>query len=247
MQGSAAGQGWAGDESGTVAAAAWVRGLAARFVVFEGPDGSGKSTQFRRLSRLATASGLTLCEVRDPGGTQVGERIREVLLDRSLTDMGVTCETLLYMASRAELVEHRIMPGLRRGEFVLADRFVPSTMAYQGAAGGVPASQIAAVARMATHGLMPDIVVVFDLDEMAAAKRLSPLLDRMEAKGAAFHRKVRDGYLRQAADDPGRYIVVDASVDEERVWESLVAALIDRLRVLPPAAHLKSGRAGGGA
>ena len=242
MQGSAAKQDAAGFRMPPGVGDGWVRGLAGRFVVFEGPDGSGKSTQFRRLARLSTAKGLTLCEVRDPGGTPVGERIREVLLDRSLAGMGVTCETLLYMASRAELVEQRIMPAMSRGEFVLADRFVPSTMAYQGAAGGVPASQIAAVARMATHGLMPDIVVVFDLDETAAAKRLIPLLDRMEAKGAAFHRKVRQGYLQQAADDPGRYLVIDASVDEERVWDALVVALSQRLKDLPPPAHFAKGR-----
>src|SRR6185369_7798252 len=131
------------------------------------------------------------------------------------------CETLLYMASRAELVERRILPALSRGEMVLADRFVSSTLAYQGAAGGVPAADIAAVARVATRGLVPDVIVVFDIDEGSAAKRLSPLLDRMEAKGADFHRRVRQGYLEQARADPGRYAVVDASRGPEEVWGSL--------------------------
>ncbi len=207
----------------------WARKLAGRFVVFDGPDGSGKSTQFRRFAAMVQQAGVPLCEVRDPGGTPTGERIREILLDRSLTGMTVRCETLLYMASRAELVEVRVMPALSRGEMVLADRFVSSTLAYQGAAGGVPASEIAAVAKMATRGLMPDLIVIFDIDERGAAKRLSPLLDRMEAKGEAFHRKVRKGYLDQAAADPARYLVIDASRSEEEVWGELVASVRERV------------------
>lgn len=211
----------------------WARKLAGRFIVFDGPDGSGKSTQFRRFAAMCQEAGVPLCEVRDPGGTPTGERIRDILLDRSLTGMTVRCETLLYMASRAELVDQRVMPALAQGQMVLADRFVSSTMAYQGAAGGVPASEIAAVAKMATRGLAPDIVVIFDIDERAAAKRLSPLLDRMEAKGAAFHRLVRKGYLDQAEADPARYIVIDASRNEEAVWAELTAAVKDRIESLP--------------
>lgn len=213
----------------------FLRGLAGRFLVFEGPDGSGKSTQFRRLSDACAASGLTVCEVREPGGTPTGERIREALLDRKLTGMTVRCEMLLYMASRAELVERRIMPALAKGELVLADRFVASTLAYQGAAGGLPLSDIAAVARVATRGLLPDLNLIFDIDEVAAGKRLSPLLDRMEAKGAAFHRAVRKGYLDQARQDPSHYAVVDASRTPDEVWDSLVRTLRERVKSLPPA------------
>ncbi len=213
--------------------AALVRALAGRFVVFEGPDGSGKSTQFERFVRLADGIGLPCCTVREPGGTSVGERIRDVLLDPALAGMGVRCETLLYMASRAELVERCVIPALQRGEMVLADRFVSSTLAYQGAAGGVPASEISAVARLATRGLVPDIVVVFDIDEESAAKRLSPLLDRMEAKGSAFHRSVRAGYLDQVKADPSRYLLVDASKTADQVWADLLDALRERVPQLP--------------
>lgn len=212
----------------------WARHLAGRFIVFEGPDGSGKSTQFRRLAALLQEAGVALCEVREPGGTPTGERIRDILLDPALTGMTVRCETLLYMASRAELVERRILPALARNECVLADRFIPSTLAYQGAAGGVPVAEIAAAAKMATRGLVPDLVVVFDIDEVAAARRLSPLLDRMEAKGAAFHRAVRKGYLDQAAADPARYAVVDASRTEDEVWQALTRTLRERAPALPP-------------
>lgn len=213
----------------------WLAQYRARFVVFEGPDGSGKSTQFRRLADGARACGMPLCEVREPGGTPVGEKIREVLLARVQPGMDMTlrCEMLLYMASRAELVERRIRPALKAGELVLADRFVASTLAYQGAAGGLSGADISAVARVATKNLQPDLVVIFDLDETAAAKRLSPLLDRMEAKGAAFHRKVRQGYLDLAKGDPSRYAVVDASRDAETVWQSLCRTLSDRAPTLP--------------
>lgn len=215
----------------------WAREYRGRFVVFEGPDGSGKSTQFRRFSALLKDQGVAICEVREPGGTPVGERIRKhIVLARAEEglEMSVRCEMLLYMASRAELVEKTILPALRRGEMVLADRYVASTLAYQGAAGGVSMADISAVARIATRNLMPDLYVIFDIDEQAAAKRLSPLLDRMEAKGAMFHRQVRQGYLDQARQDPGRYCVIDASQTEEQVWMSVQRTLADRVKTLPP-------------
>ncbi len=205
-----------------------------RFLVFEGPDGSGKSTQFRRLLELCDAAKVPVSHVREPGGTVTGERIREVLLDRATTGMTVRCEMLLYMASRAELVEQKILPALQRGELVLADRFVASTLAYQGAAGGLPGADIAAVARVATRGLMPDLVLLFDIDQRSAAKRLSPLLDRMEAKGAAFHERVRQGYLEQAKSDPRHYAVIDATQGEQHVWAQLVNTLRMRAPGLEP-------------
>ncbi|MBY0262630.1 MAG: dTMP kinase, partial [Phycisphaerales bacterium] len=215
----------------------WVRAYAGRFIVFEGPDGSGKSTQLKNLADLVKGQGVRLTEVREPGGTPVGERIREhIVLAKAAEglDMSVRCEMLLYMASRAELVERRILPALKAGELVLADRYVASTLAYQGAAGGLPVSDIAAAARVATRNLLPDLYVVFDIDEVAAAKRLSPLLDRMEAKGAEFHRRVRQGYLEQARQDPGRYAVVDASLSQEQVWAQVQRELAARAAYLVP-------------
>jgi dTMP kinase len=212
----------------------WLHKLAGRFIVFDGPDGSGKSTQLGKFAGAVADHGVPLHQVRDPGGTPVGERIREILLNKGEVGMGARCETLLFMASRAELVEAEILPALARGNLVLADRFVSSTLAYQGTAGGVPWADIAAAARVATRGLVPDLVVIFDLDEEAAAKRLSPLLDRMEAKGSHFHRAVRKGYLDQAATDPGRYIVIDAGGSPDEVWASLIAAMSERVEHLSP-------------
>lgn len=206
----------------------WVSRLAGRFIVFDGPDGSGKSTQFRRFAHYLHEAGLSVCEVREPGGTAIGERIREILLDTAHDDMDVRCELLLYMASRAQLVATRIAPALREGRCVLADRFISSTLAYQGTAGGIDSQEILAIGRFALRDCWPDIVVVFDVDEATAATRLGPLLDRIEQKGSAFHRTVRQGYLDQARQDPQRYIVIDARADADTVFARTVEALRER-------------------
>jgi dTMP kinase len=211
---------------------ALARALAGKFLVFDGPDGSGKSTQLRRFSAGCRAAGLTPCEVREPGGTDVGEKIRAALLEHSDEEMSVRCEMLLYMASRAQLVEQRILPALEQGRCVLADRFVSSTLAYQGTAGGLPREDILAAAAIATGGVRPHLVILFDLDADAAAERLNPLLDRMEAKGRAFHKRVREGYLAQAEAEPERHLVIDASQEEDRVFASLIERLGERLETL---------------
>jgi dTMP kinase len=220
----------------------WLPRLRGKFIAFEGPDGSGKSTQFRRLLALCKDRGVPACEVREPGGTTIGERIREILLDHAHHDMTLRCEMLLYMASRSQLVEQRIRPALARGELVLADRFVSSTFAYQGAAGGIPFKEIEDAATIALQGVVPHLVVVFDVDEVTAAKRINPLLqgnkhpqhphdrdgkgpDRIEARGGEFHRKVREGYLDLAKREPSRHIVLDASKSPEEVWNQLTEKL----------------------
>ncbi|MEM9560718.1 MAG: dTMP kinase [Planctomycetota bacterium] len=223
----------AGDEHTLPAALA--RALPGRFIVFEGPDGSGKSTQLRRFVGACNASGVRPVEVREPGGTEVGERIRRALLDHlEREEMTLRCEMLLYMASRAQLCERVIAPAVARGELVVADRFVSSTMAYQGAAGGLPLDEIEAAAGIATRGVSPDAVVIFDVDEQTAAQRMNPLLrgdslDRMEAKGLAFHRKVRAGYLEQVERFPSTHLRIDASEAEDDVWHSFVHTLTAHL------------------
>lgn len=202
--------------------------LAGKFLVFEGPDGSGKSTQMARFIDLAERAGLTVCEVREPGGTEIGEKIRACLLGHASEPMSVMCEMLLYMASRAQLVEQRIAPALARDELVVADRFVASTLAYQGTAGGIERDDILAVARIVCRDTAPDLTIVFDADEQTAAKRLSPLLDRMEAKGREFHARVREGYLRQAREDPQRFAVIDGTRGPDGVLASLLALLEER-------------------
>lgn len=214
----------------------WLSRLRGRFVVFEGPDGSGKSTQLKALGALCKAQGLKVVEARDPGGTFIGEEIRELLLKRrdhvpGAADMAVRCETMLFMASRAQLVDEVIRPARSRGEVVLGDRFVPSTLAYQGAAGGMTREEIEAAAKVACGDVRPDVVLVFDVDEATAARRLNPLLDRMEAKGAAFHRKVREGYLAQAKERPDEFMVIDARGNADQVTGLMLNALKARVEV----------------
>jgi len=209
--------------------AAWASLLPGRFLVFDGPDGSGKSTQFRAMADAATAAGVETVEVREPGGTPIGERIRDVLLDPTLGEMVSRCEMLLYMASRAQLMEERVLPALARGAFVLADRFISSTLAYQGSAGGVPEDQIRTVGGIAIGGRWPDLVVIFDVDWQTAQGRMKPTLDRVERKGEAYHARVRAGYLDQARREPLRYLVVDSCQGPEAIFEQVSRGIAERL------------------
>jgi dTMP kinase len=208
-----------------VADTAWMSSLGGCFVVFDGPDGSGKSTQFRRFADIARATGLEVVEVREPGGTAIGEKIRAILLDPANAEMTTRSEMLLYMASRAQLYEQRIAPAIASGALVLADRFVSSTLAYQGTAGGIDEEEILAVGKVATGNHWPDLTVVFDVDTDVAMKRLSPLLDRMEQKGVDFHARVRSGYLAQATRWAHRYAVVNSSVAPDAVTHGLLDAV----------------------
>ena len=207
----------------------WINSLSGRFVAFEGPDGSGKSTQLRRFIALAKSAGLAVTEVREPGGTPIGEQIRAILLDNK-SEMVMPCELLLYMASRAQLVHSVIRPALERRELVVADRFVASTYAYQGHAGGLPIDNIRAAANVATGGTLPDLNIIFDVSARAAAARLSPLLDRIESRGEQYHARVRAGYQSLARDDPQHHLLVPADDDEETVWRRLLQLLEERLR-----------------
>ncbi len=199
--------------------------LAGKFIVFDGPDGSGKSTQMRRFMQWCRNQGVTVKEVREPGGTPIGEQIRQVLLDPSNECMTIQCEMLLYMASRAQLVEQEIVPALNRGELVVADRFVSATLAYQGAAGGLPTEWIQQVAEVAVSGHWPDLTLILDVDDKTAAGRLNPLLDRMELKGKSFHTKVREGFLEQVVAMPTRYCVIDSTECEDSVENAVQSAI----------------------
>lgn len=193
--------------------------------MLDGPDGSGKSTQFRRLAEFCRAGGVQVTETREPGGTEIGEQIRRILLDPANVEMHVRCEMLLYMASRAQLVQQRIAPALAEGHLVLADRFISSTLAYQGTAGGLSPAEILAVGDVAIGGIRPDLTILFDVDEATAGRRLNPILDRMEQKGREFHRRVREGYLDQAQRAPREHLVIDARPEAEEVWSSLRRSL----------------------
>lgn len=203
--------------------------LRGRFLAFEGPDGSGKSTQLARFADMARAGGVDVVMVREPGGTAIGEQIRSVLLDPVNAGMTVQCEMLLYMASRAQLVEQEISPAIKGGALVLADRFVASTCVYQGLAGGMSMEEILDVARVATAGVMPDLNVVFDVDEATAAGRMNADRDRMELKGAEFHRRVQEGYRALARTHPEDTVIVDATAGADSVFDGACRAIEEHL------------------
>ncbi len=200
--------------------------LAGRFLVVDGPDGAGKSTQTALLADALRETGLPVRQVRDPGGTAIGDRIREILLDPSCDEMAVRTELMLYMASRAQLVAEIVRPALQAGECVLSDRYISSTIAYQGA-GGADVHEVRTVGDIAVGSLWPDLTIILDLpsDEglARAAKRSDP--DRMEAKAREFHRRVRERFLAQAKQDPGRCVVVDASGEPQQVHQRVLEAL----------------------
>ena len=206
----------------------WLQHLAGRFIVFDGPDGSGKTTQFARFVSYCREAGIDMCEVREPGGTTIGERIRAILLNPDNIEMSLRCEMMLYMASRAQLVEERIRPALDRGQLVLADRFLSSTRAYQGAAGGLSEAEILAVGKVAVGSIWPDLTIIVDVDERVAARRLHPLLDRMEKKGQEFHRRVREGFLAQARAQPSQYLVVDGTCEVDAVFAAVLEGVAAR-------------------
>jgi len=201
--------------------------LAGRFIVIDGPDGAGKSTQVGLLADFLRAEGVDVRPVRDPGGTNIGDKVRAILLDNAHGEMAVRAELMLYMASRAQLVAEVVKPALAAGQCVLADRFVSSTGAYQGA-GGLDAKAIRSVASVAIEGVWPDLTVILDLPPEAGLSRLPRKADRMESKDLAFHRKVRELFLKQAERDPKHFAVVDAAGSAEEVQQRLRTALRNR-------------------
>lgn len=201
--------------------------LAGRFLVLDGPDGSGKGTQLERLTDWLTSLGVRVCRAQDPGGTPIGMRIREILLDPAASEMSPACETMLYMASRAQLVHEVVLPALHDGQLVLCDRFVSSTVAYQGAAGVKP-DDILKVADVAVGHTWPDLTIILDIDAEAGLQRVRREFDRMEAKSVEFHRRVRLQFLQQAERWPARFAVVNAQPDADTVATNLQRLLKER-------------------
>jgi dTMP kinase len=180
------------------------------FISFEGLDGTGKTTQAALLADAARAAGREVVAVREPGGTAAGERIRALLLDPD-AQIAPWAEALLYAAARAELVAEVIRPALDRGATVIADRYVDSSLAYQGVARGLGVEQVLGVNLAATGSLLPDHTIVLDLPREVAAGRIDGGGDRIEAEADAFHHSVADGFADVARRFPDRIVVVDGS------------------------------------
>ncbi|MEN8126729.1 MAG: dTMP kinase [Planctomycetota bacterium] len=199
--------------------------LKGKFLVLDGPDGCGKSTQTRLLSEWIAEQGVDVVSYRDPGITLVGEKIRDILLDVAHEGMGDNVEVLLYMAARAQLWKEHIGPDLAAGKCVLMDRWLSSTCAYQGWAGGFGIDKVIRIAMDSLERVWPDVTIVLDVDAETAASRMQRDLDRMEQKGDAYHAKVREGFLK-LPDTESSVKVVDACQTVEQVHKDVLKLII---------------------
>lgn len=193
------------------------------FITFEGIDGCGKSTQLRMVKERLTSEGRDFIEVREPGGTTVGEKIRAVLLDKKNDSMVPLAELLLYEAARAQITEEVIKPALENGTIVICDRFFDSTIAYQGYARELGFELVDCLNKIATAGLKPDITFLLDLSAEDALKRRigrGEEEDRLEALGTSFQVKVREGYLKAASED-SRIKVIDAGKTPDEIFKDI--------------------------
>jgi dTMP kinase len=197
----------------------------ASFVVFEGGEGAGKTTQIARLAAALTATGHEVITTREPGGSPVGRAIRELLLDPQTGALAPRTEALLYAADRAEHVASVIRPALDRGAVVISDRYIDSSLAYQGAGRALPLDDVSLISRWASQNLVPALTVVLDIDPRVGLSRFSGA-DRLEAESLDFHDRVRQGFLDLAAMESSRYLVVDASLAPDAI-ETIVG---DRVR-----------------
>lgn len=199
------------------------------FIVFEGGDGAGKTTQVALLASWLESSGRTVVCTRQPGGTELGARIRELVLSPASGDVDPRAEALLYSADKAQHVAETIRPALAAGADVVCDRYVDSMIAYQGAGRVLDASEIAEISQWATGGLCPDLTILLDVDP-ADALADKDESDRLEAAGEDFHARVREGFLALAAQDPQRYVVIAARQPREEIAEQVRHAVTARER-----------------
>jgi len=210
------------------------------FFVFDGIDGAGKSTQMRLFTQWLEQQGIACRTCHDPGTTELGNRVRGLLLGRHEIPIHMRTEMLLFMSARCQLVEEVIRPALRDGLAVVCDRYVFSTVVYQGHAGDLDPDQIWTVNRVATDGLMPELTFILDLPWEVVEQRLGADRDRMESRGEEYFRRVREGYLAEAARWPTGVEVVDASGSVDQVQEQI------RRAAAPIVNKYKKAETGGG-
>jgi dTMP kinase len=195
------------------------------FFSIDGGDGVGKSTQVALLCQWLTQLGYSVVSCRDPGSTRLGEAVRELLLHRQDLHPSRRSEMLLYMAARAQLADEVIRPALQQGKIVVSDRYLLANVVYQGYGGGLDVESLWQVGEVATGGLMPDLTLLLDMPAEVALARIARTHDRMEQQGLEFHRRVREGFLKEAQRQPDRIVLIDADRPVELVQADIRAAV----------------------
>ena len=199
-----------------------------KFITFEGSEGSGKSTQASLVVEYLKSKDLPVTLLREPGGVKISEKIRDLLLDVKNKAMGDECETLLYMAARAQLVKEILKPALDKGQIIICDRFMDSTIAYQGGGNGVDVTTIEAIGHFAVGGLQPDLTLLFDIDTQEGLSRTNAQKDRIELRSLEYHSRVRQGYLALAKKEPNRIKVISVDASKEDIFKR-VKVYIDKV------------------
>lgn len=202
-----------------------------KFITLEGPDGSGKSSQVPDLVKAIEAAGYQVVSTREPGGTEIGDQVRQVLMDLQNKSMHPRSEILLFQASRAQIVEEVIQPALAAGKVVLSDRYADSTLAYQGYGHQVDLNELSRIVDFATGGLKPDLTVLFDLDAQEGLARRDSGGDwnRLDDYDLAFHQRVHDGYYELVKQDPARWRIIDATQAVKAVAQDLQQTVLEFL------------------
>lgn len=199
-----------------------------KFITFEGSEGSGKSTQANLVARYLKRKKKRVLHIREPGGVKISEAIRKILLNVKNTGMTNACETLLYMAARSQVVEEMILPALKKGTIVLCDRFLDSTIVYQGYGNGVDRKFIRQIGKFATRGIVPDLTFLFDIETKKGLSRTGRIKDRIERRSLSYHNRVRKGYLQLAKKEPKRIKLIKVNKSKEKIQKT-VQGYVDRL------------------
>lgn len=202
------------------------------FITIEGPDGAGKSTQINLLSKYLKDKGYDIILTREPGGTNISEYIRNIILDSNNTEMGDITEALLYAASRAQHVHEKIIPNLKEGKIIICDRFVHSSLVYQGIGRKLGIDKIKDINDFATQGIKPDVTLFFNIDPELALKRKKEksIADRLEQEDIKFHKNVYKGYLSLIEKYPNEFEVIDASKSELEIFEKIKHIIEDVIK-----------------